>query len=242
LLEALRTHKVALKRAAGLAEPDWDRRVDTWERVAASPAFATMADRVVSVADPRPDDRVVDLGAGTGLLALRLAPLVESVVAVDASEPMLTRLRQRAAQVENVRTACADFRTLPLEDGAATLVVSNYAFHHVDDAAKELALAEARRVLAPGGRLVVCDMMFALTLDPRDRQLIVGKVLTILRRGPAGVWRLARNAARVASGRWEHPTPASAWREMLERRGFEDVSVELLEHEGGIATARRPAA
>jgi SAM-dependent methyltransferase len=232
----------ALRRAAGLVEPDWDDRVATWEEVAASPAFVALADRVVEAAAPRPDDRVVDLGAGTGLLALRLAPHVESVVALDASEAMLVRLRDRAGGHENVATVCADLRTLPLDDGSATLVVSNYAFHHVDDAAKELALAEARRVLVPGGRLVICDMMFGLTLDARDRSLLAGKAKTILRRGPAGVVRLARNACRIAVGRWEHPTRAEAWQGMLERRRFVDVSVQLLDHEGGIAVARRPAA
>lgn len=220
----------------------WDERVETWEEVATSDAFLALRDRVVELAAPRPDDVVVDLGAGTGLLALALAPRVENVVAVDLSEPMLERLDARAAAdgVRNLHTLAADLRRLPLADESATLVVSNYAFHHLDDAGKELALSEARRILRPGGRLVVCDMMFSLSLEARDRRVVLEKVVAMLRRGPAGVVRILRNAGRVVAGRWEQPARPETWEEMLLARGFEDVRVELLEHEAAIAVARRP--
>ena len=228
----------------GARDPyDWDRRVEAWEQVAGSDAFARLRDRICELADPSVDDRVVDLGAGTGLLALALAPIVAEVTAVDISWRMVERLRERAdtGGVHNVVPIVADLRTLPLADASTTLVVSNYAFHHLDDAGKELALAEARRVLEPGGRLVVCDMMFSLSLEPRDRRLIRQKLHLLARRGPAGVLRIVRNAGRVVARRWEQPAPAATWERMLVDRGFDDVSIELLEHEAGIAAARRPA-
>jgi ubiquinone/menaquinone biosynthesis C-methylase UbiE len=221
---------------------DWNGRVEAWEEVEASAAFLALRDRVVELAEPRADDRVVDLGAGTGLVALALAPRVQDVVAVDLSERMLERLDDRAATdgVRNLRTLEADLRQLPLEDESATLVVSNYAFHHLDDAGKELALSEARRVLTPGGRLVICDMMFSLSLEPRDRRVVWEKIVAMLRRGPAGVVRILRNAGRLVAGRWEQPARPETWVAMLEARGFVDVRVELLEHEAAIASARRP--
>jgi ubiquinone/menaquinone biosynthesis C-methylase UbiE len=220
----------------------WDERVEAWEEVATSPAFLALRDRIVELAGPRRDDRVVDLGAGTGLLALALAPRVHDIVAVDISERMLERLDDRAAAdgVNNVEPLVADLRRLPLEDECATLVVSNYAFHHLDDPGKELALAEARRILRPGGRLVICDMMFSLSLEPRDRRLVWEKVRALLRRGPAGMVRILRNAARVVAGRWEQPATPRSWEEMLVARGFVDVRIELLEHEAAVAIARRP--
>lgn len=236
----------ARRLAAVLERPDqeatWNGRVEAWEEVAATPAFRRLAARVVEAADPRPEDVVVDLGAGTGLLTLALAPRVDRVFAADFAPEMLHRLAELAATGghENVETMEADLRQLPLDDASATLVVSNYAFHHLGRVDKELALAEARRVLAPGGRLVICDMMFSLSFERRDRRLIAGKVISIARRGPAGVVRLLKNAAKVAARRWEHPAPPSAWYEMLEARSFEQIEVELLEHEAGIATARRP--
>ena len=221
----------------------WDERVEAWEEVAASPAFLAIRDRIVELAEPRREDSVVDLGAGTGLLALALAPKVRRLVAVDISERMLERLDDAASAdgVHNVEPLVADLRRLPLEDECATLVVSNYAFHHLDHSGKELALAEARRILQPGGRLVICDMMFSLSLERRDRRLVWAKVVGLLKRGPAGVIRILRNALRLLAGRWEQPAAPQAWEEMLVARGFEGVSIELLEHEAAVATARRPA-
>jgi ubiquinone/menaquinone biosynthesis C-methylase UbiE len=221
---------------------NWDERVDAWEEVAATPAFAALQQRVFEKAEPVADDVVVDLGAGTGLLTLALAPYVRRVIAVDISPSMLARLGEHAAEacVTNVSLVEADLRVLPLEDDSVTLAVSNYTFHHLADPDKELALAEVRRVLAPGGRLVVCDMMFSLSFESRDRQLIVDKLTAIARRGPAGWLRIAKNAGRVAVGRWERPTTPDVWREMLFRRHFSSVEVELLEQEAGLARARRP--
>jgi ubiquinone/menaquinone biosynthesis C-methylase UbiE len=222
----------------------WDNRVEAWESVVASEAFLALRDRIVEMAEPTAADRVVDLGAGTGLVSLAVAPHVDEVAAVDISARMIERLEALATAdgVRNLRVLEADLRVLPLEDEWATLVVSNYAFHHLDDAGKELALSEARRVLRPGGRLVVCDMMFSLSLDGRDRRVIWEKVWAMLKRGPAGVIRILRNAGRVVAGRWEQPARPETWVEMLEARGFVDVRVELLEHEAAIATARRPEA
>lgn len=221
---------------------NWDERVESWDEVAASPAFGRLAQLVIEAAAPVATDHVLDLGAGTGLLSLALAPRVERVVAVDLSEPMLEKLddNARAREVKNVSLLPADLRSIPLPDESITLAVSNYAFHHLDDAGKELALAEVRRVLAPGGRLVVCDMMFGLSLAARDRAVIGGMVWMIAKRGPSGLYRIAKNAARVATGRWEKPAPSGTWEAMLARRQFEEISVRVLENEAGLACARRP--
>jgi ubiquinone/menaquinone biosynthesis C-methylase UbiE len=155
---------------------------------------------------------------------------------------MLERLRAHAAEsgIANIRLIHGDMRRLPLPDASIDVVVSCYAFHHLSDDGKELAAAEAFRVLRPGGRFVAVDMMFRLSLASRDRRIVWSKMRLLLRAGPAGVVRLARNAARVATRRWEHPASLDWWRAALERRGFVDVHVDALEHEAGIARAVRP--
>jgi ubiquinone/menaquinone biosynthesis C-methylase UbiE len=220
----------------------WDERVDAWEEVAATPSLIALQQRVLAAAEPLQDDVAVDLGAGTGLLTIALARAVREVVAVDISSAMLARLREHADEegVANLRCVEADLRVLPLEDESITLAVSNYTFHHLEDSDKELALAEVRRVLAPGGRLVICDMMFSLSLEPRDRRVIVDKLTAIGRRGPAGWLRIAKNAGRVVAGRWERPAPPDVWREILTRRRFAAIEVELVEQEAGLARAKRP--
>jgi len=230
------------RRPSSQSGQHWDRRVANWDTIAASPAFHRLAQEIVVLARPQADDRVVDLGAGTGLLSLAFAPQVRDVVAIDASPMMLERLaiKADAAGLGNVRPIVADLRALPLPDESVTLAVSNYAFHHLDDAGKEVALSEVRRVLAPGGRLVVCDMMFGLSLHRRDRQLIAHKLWLLARKGPAGWLRIVRNLCRLALRRWEQPATLEVWQRMLLERQFAGVSVQLLQHEGGIAIATRP--
>ena len=87
-------------------------------------------------------------------------------------------------------------------------------------------------MLVPAGWLVVCDMMFALSLQARDRALIGHKLAAVAREGPAGLLRIVRNAGRVATGRWEHPAPPEVWERMLRDRGFENVHVQLEVNKG----------
>ena len=222
---------------------DWNTRVADWEDVAASPAFQRLADHVISAAEPTPEDAAIDLGAGTGLLTLRLAPVVGDVIAIDNAPAMVEYLDRVCANdaLANVSCRIADLRELGLPDGSRTLAVSNYAYHHMDHAGKRAGLHELHRVLAPGGRLVICDMMFALSLRPRDRQIILEKVRLMARRGPAGVVRILRNAGRVATGTWEHPERPEAWIELLSDAGFVDIRTRELGNEAGMAVARRPA-
>jgi hypothetical protein len=70
--------------------------------------------------------------------------------------------------------------------------------------------------------------------------VIARLIRQVLRHGLAGVLRLLKSATRIAAGRWEHPASAEWWRDALRDAGFVEVSVQALEHEGGIAFARAP--
>jgi ubiquinone/menaquinone biosynthesis C-methylase UbiE len=224
---------------------DWDDHVLEAEELARTEGFLGLRDEIIRRAQPRHDDVVVDIGAGTGLLTLALAPLVAKVWAIDVSGAMIDYLTTKAAsgELDNVEAATATAISLPLVDEAASLFVSNYCYHHLSDPDKERGLAEAFRVLQPGGRLVIGDMLFKVDVaDPRSRRVLARKVRAILGRGPSGLLRILKNALRLITGRWEHPADAEWWRRALHRTGFREIDVDLLEHEGGIVSARRPIA
>lgn len=222
---------------------DWNRHVTHAEEIARGPGFQDLRDRIIELAAPQAGEVAVDVGSGTGLLSLTLAEHVEQVWAIDISSSMIEYLRTKAASagLDNIQAAVASAVSLPLVDESVELVVSNYCFHHVDADDKRRALREVMRVLRPGGRLVFGDMMFDLALgDLRNRAVVSGKVRAMLRKGPSGVARLAKNGLRIAVGQWERPAAADWWRSALADEGFVDVAVTVLDHEGGVATARRP--
>jgi len=116
-----------------------------------------------------PRARYVDLGIGDGMLTLMLAEVAESVTAVDLSPEMLRQLesRARAKGISNVEVVEADIEDLPLEDGEYDVAVLSQALHHASDPAR--CLAEARRILKPGGKVLVLDLLAHGESWVRDR-------------------------------------------------------------------------
>lgn len=222
---------------------NWDRHVADAEEVARGTGFQDIRDRIATLAAPVGSECAVDVGAGTGLLALGLARQVRHVWALDISPAMVDYLRVKAASADapNLKAAVAAAVSLPLVDESADIVVSNYCFHHLGDAGKRRALAEAFRVLRPSGRLVFGDMMFTVALtNARDREIVSDKVRAMLSKGVPGALRLAKNGVRYASRRWEHPVRADWWLGAMSDAGFVDVGHELLAHEGGIVWGTKP--
>ncbi len=105
---------------------------------------------------------VGDLGCGTGQLSETIAPHVKRVVAVDSSSDMLDAARARLAELPNVDLRQGELEALPLEAGELDAAMMSLVLHYSADPA--LALAEVARVLRPGGRLLLVDML------PHDRE------------------------------------------------------------------------
>lgn len=98
----------------------------------------------------------VDLGCGTGEVLEHMLHSARAVIGVDGSARMLDLARRRfASEVDRVSLRIGDLEHLPLRDGEADFVSINMVLHHLS--APETALEEARRVLRPGGRLVLTD-------------------------------------------------------------------------------------
>lgn len=127
-----------------------------WDRLRAE-LFGRRADLLglLGLVDER--WRVGDLGCGTGQMAESLAPFVARVTAVDSSPAMLQAARHRLDPLSNVEVREGELESLPLRDGALDAALLFLVLHYVAEPAA--ALAEAARVLRPGGRLLVVDMV-----------------------------------------------------------------------------------
>ncbi|MCB8983291.1 MAG: methyltransferase domain-containing protein [Ardenticatenaceae bacterium] len=113
--------------------------------------------RVVELLDPQADWRVLDVATGAGHMAFSLAPHVQEVVATDITPEMLERTAVGAQEhgLRNIIVETADAENLPFPTASFDVVACRIAAHHFSDVGR--FVAEAVRVLAPGGWLVVVD-------------------------------------------------------------------------------------
>jgi len=104
-----------------------------------------------------PDDIVLDVACGGGLVVCAFAQVVRHATGIDLTPAMIERARalQQEKGLTNVTWRLADVLPLPFADGSFSIVTSRFAFHHFLD--PRSVLAEMRRVCAPGGRVAVVD-------------------------------------------------------------------------------------
>jgi ubiquinone/menaquinone biosynthesis C-methylase UbiE len=223
----------------------WTRRAASWDHGAANnPGLVKVVETVIAVAAPHKQMTVVDLGCGSGQLALRVAPLVDRVLAIDISQAMIDLLdsHARAAGIDNVEGRAVPVEHLSIEPASVDLVISNYALHHLKDADKPTVIAAAAAWLRPGGRIVIGDMMFGRGGDGRDREIISSKLALMARKGPAGWWRIAKNATRYLLRYQERPVSIAAWEEMFRAAGLTDViGLAVVNEAAVVAGTKAPA-
>lgn len=166
----------------------------------------------VAIADLRPGQVVLDLGSGGGLdaiLAARQVGPAGAVYGLDLSAEM-TRLARRnalAAGAKNAAFIRGDLEAIPLREGSVDVIISNCVINLTPD--KVQALVEAFRVLRPGGRLAVSDIV----VDPDLAGLPLGE----------GAIRSALSWAGCIAG----ALTTGQYRTFLEAAGFEAVNIRI---------------
>lgn len=116
------------------------------------------------------DMSILDIGVGTGNLAGRFLKENYDVTGIDQSREMLNVAKQK---YPNLKVRLGEFLKIPFNDKSFDVIVSTYAFHHLNNEQKVMAIKEMFRVLKDQGKIVIGDLMFK---DDKDRKDIMSKL------------------------------------------------------------------
>lgn len=202
LAEDLRRLEVVLAQREGDAEAMFRRLGSRWEAVRRE-QFGEAYLLPALLALLPPGLRVVDLGCGTGELVALLAPWCGAVQGVDREAAMLEVARERTGGLGNVALHRGLLDALPLPEASVDLATCVLVLHHVREL--EPVFAEVARVLVPGGRWVLVDMV---AHDRDEFRLSMGHAHAGF--AEARLRELAL-AAGLSCERWQHlpPDPAA---------------------------------
>lgn len=219
----------------------WNRRAESWD-TEGSAGLTKIVDAVLKECERSAGGIAVDLGCGSGQLTIPLAPSCSRVLAVDVSARVIALLEAKSAAdaIENIQAVVHPIESLELASASVDLIVSNYALHHLRDKDKAEVMRRSYRWLRPGGRLVVGDMMFGRGADQIDRVIIARKVRGMIRRGPAGWWRLAKNIWRFSLRLGEKPLPVAKWVSLARQAGFVEIQTHRVVAEACVLLATKP--
>jgi len=193
-----------------------------------------------AIAAMRPGEVVIDLGSGAGFdcfLAAQQVGASGQVIGIDMTHEMLAKARENAAKIgaANVEFRLGELEYLPIADNTADVIISNCVVNLVPDKAQ--VFREAFRVLKPGGRLAVSDVINVRPLPAElrsDPTLLCGCVAGAAPGTEIEAWLAAAGFTEVRiTQKAESREPISNW---APGRGIEDYIVSA------IIEARKPAA
>ena len=192
---------------------------------------------------PRKGMRVLDLAAGTGTSSAAIAHHGAQVTAADFSEGMLAVGRERHGDNPLIEFVWADATSLPFDDATFDAATISFGLRNVNDPKR--ALAEMRRVVVPGGRVVICEfsrpepaIRGAYTAYSRH---VLPRIAGLVNRGAEEAYRYLNESIE----QWPAQDELARW---MREAGFERVAYRNLSlgivalHRGFVPTATAPAA
>jgi len=186
------------------AYTDTDTLIRVLDAAEAMPAAARLRARSYELLRLPPGATVVDVGCGTARAVAELAELGARAIGVDLDPTMLAVARGRFPDID---VRAADAAELPLDDGQAHGYRADKVYHVLPD--PHAALAEARRVLVPGGRIALLGQDWDTIVIDSDQP------------------ELTRRIVHARADTIPHPRIARAYRNLLLDAGFHDVEVEV---------------
>lgn len=126
------------------------------------------------------NDLVIDFGAGTGIFAIQAARRCTKVYAVDVSQAMIDYAKAKAAKasVSNIVFCHGGFLTFEHEGATVDSIVTTFAFHHLPDFWKGIALERMYKMLKPGGQLYIHDVILEEQYAIKNITTLIEKLAT----------------------------------------------------------------
>lgn len=170
--------------------------------------------RVLNLLDIKRNDTVIDFGSGTGTFAIQASQRCAKVYAVDVSQAMIdcAVAKAKQADVTNIEFHHAGFLTYEHQESPVDAVVTTFAFHHLPDFWKGIALHRISRMLKPGGQLYIHDVII------EESNALVNIEALVQKLANAGGQRLEEDTVRHF--REEYSTYDWVMDGLLTRAGF----------------------
>jgi putative AdoMet-dependent methyltransferase len=165
---------------------------------------------------------VLEIGTGTGEFAIAAAGYYDDVTAIDISEAMLGYARKKASRLgaKNIQFLQGGFLTYEHEGLPLDAVVTGLALHHLPDFWKQVALLRISRMIKPGGRLYLMDVVYSF--DPSDYEEALDCYIAGLEKGGG------KDASEPVKDHIKKEYSTFGWimEGMIDRAGFDIISAD----------------